>query len=168
MIKTIKMTLWLALLISIAAVGRTAAGALESPEFLGRWEGLLIVSPAESEIDFSVDLQRGPEGSLAGTLAIPALNVNTSLEKVRAEGATLSFEWRDEKGVRVFTGKLADGVIRGKCVRPNSSIPFELARPAETSKKKAPLEVLEGGAQLQSIFNEDRDQVRLVLLLSPT
>lgn len=159
----------LLLLIAAAAWSPATAAAQERPGFAGRWEGFLIFSVAETEVEFTVDLERGTDGSLTGTLTVPSMKLNAPLRNVQAQGKTLSFEYHDEKGARVFTGTLDEGVIRGQCVRPNGTIPFELARPPKNaSAKKPPLEVLARGAQLQSVFDGDRDQVRLLLLLSPT
>jgi hypothetical protein len=131
----------------------------------------MIFAQAETEVGFTVDIQRSPDGSLAGTIAVSELGLSpVPLKNVQAQGGRLSFELHDEKGVRVFTGTLANGVIRGQTARSSgSSIPFELSRPSKDGGRKKPtLEVLTNGSQLQSIFDHDRDRVRLILLLSPT
>lgn len=149
-----------------AAPPATGAG---SANIEGQWNGVLLFKIAETEIDFEVDFQRVPNGALSGTIRVPSLSVVSPLQNVKVQGATVSFELHDQNGVRVFTGTLADGVVRGNCVRPKGTIPFEMSRSDKAAASKRPrLEVLASGRQLGPVFERDRGGVRLILLLSPT
>ena len=161
---------WIALLVMVlsAALPSRALAAPASLNFEGRWEGILIFTLAEDELEFTVDLERGPDKTLTGKIDLPQTHQAFSLQNVRVNGSTLSFEIRDENGVRVFTGVLTDGVIRGQFVGSSGTLPFEMRRPDKNAPRQKPaLQVLAGG-ELGPIFDRERDYVRLVLLLSPT
>jgi hypothetical protein len=160
---------WAPLFLVVLSAAGIASAAPAAPNFAGRWEGVLIFTAAEDEIDFTVDLESGSDKTLLGKIELPAVNQVFSLENVRVNGSTLSFEIRDKNGVRAFSGVLAGGVIRGNCVRASGSLPFEMRRPDKNALRQKPtLQVLSGGPLLGPIFDRDRDYVRLLLLLSPT
>jgi hypothetical protein len=144
-------------------------GACEAAvDFEGRWEGVMTITRAELELDFNVDLLHAPDGSWTGRVVVPAMDWDFPLENVKADGAKLIFGYHSDKGAVTFSGTLVDGSIRGDCVRPTRTIPFTMSR-VSSAMAKPPLEVLSGGMKDLAVrFNEDRDKVRLVLLLSPT
>jgi hypothetical protein len=147
-----------------------ADSACEDFDFAGRWEGVVTIKAAEIELDFTVDLRREAGGSWSGRIDMPSMNIAVPLKTVAVRGANISFEHASEKGDVVFTGKLAGDSIRGDCKRTSGVYPFVVSRTkAAASVPVPPLEVLPGGAKdFATRFNQDRDKVRLLLLLSPT
>jgi hypothetical protein len=141
-------------------------------DFEGRWEGVMTFSPAQLELDFTLDLFHGSGGQWIGRIVVPTMDWDFPLEQVKADGAKLTFEYKTGKGAATFSGTLADGTIRGDCVLPMRTAhngPFTMSRPGKEEAAKPALEVLAGGMKdLAARFNEDRNKVRVVLLLSPT
>lgn len=153
----------------------SAALAGGPPSLVGHWEGVILIRPAEFEVDLSLDVRRRPDGGLAGELSYPAQGTRSyALQTVQVAGAAVSFSAvDDDKVTSSFQGSLsADGAsIEGDLSEGTSHFPFTLERRdgGGEAKKLAPVEALSGdGAELKARFNADRDDVRLLLVLSPT
>jgi hypothetical protein len=152
-----------------------AAAAGGPPALAGHWEGVILIRPAEFEVDVTLDVARRPDGGLAGELSYPAQGTRSyALEAVQATGAAVSFSTTDDdKVTSSFTGTLAaDGEsIEGDLTEGTSHFPFRLERRDSRgeAKRLAPVETVSAdGSELKARFNADRDAVRLLLVLSPT
>jgi len=155
-----------------------AAGLSADPQSpAGSWEGSVIWTPAEVEIDLQVDLaDSGPgsgQGNWSGRLAAPAANVEGHvLAGVAVQGRTVAFEHQDRPARGRFIGTLSEDAqrIEGEFSPADGGkgAPFVLRRGGETRPAAADLLVLAGPEDLKAHFNFDQGAPRLVLLLAPT
>jgi hypothetical protein len=150
-----------------------AAAPPPAPTFAGHWEGAIIRTLGRDETDLTLDLAPGEGGVWAGKLNILMGGVkDRPLSSVTVDGPGITFVDADEHGQRVYQGKLsADGDrIVGELQRGERTVPFELDRkadfrlPAESELR----DLSADSRELRQLFDEDKDKVRMVLLLSPT
>jgi len=164
----------LVLCLATAVVARAGEG---SASLAGSWEGMIVIRPAEYELDLYLDLERTGEGSLRGKISYPTQDVSDyPLESVQVDGEKVAFVVRDEQGVvSAFDGLLSDDreSIQGVLSEQGQSYLFNLHRTSGEHRERSPrpvelLDVAADGRKLRSRFEEDRDKVRLLIILSPT
>jgi hypothetical protein len=137
----------------------------------GRWEGAIVIVPAEQEIEVAVDLNRSQRGQLGGQVYFPMTGPSPSvIQGLSLQNAHISFHVRDEEGVVTsFDGALRDGsMIAGTMTERGKTLPFSLHRrigPAPRSK--AGIGGLLDGIALPAIFDRDVGRRRILLILSP-
>lgn len=162
---------WTALFVCSVS-GIAVAG--EPAKLAGHWEGSILIRPAEFEVDLTLDVASRPDGGLSGEISYPAQGPRRyALQALHAEGSAVSFSAiDDDKVVSAFQGNVsADGsTIEGDLTEGTSHFPFTLERRDHPEVKSlAVVRALSAdGAELKARFNEDRDAVRLLLVLSPT
>ena len=171
---------WLGALALTLAFSSPVAG---EARFDGIWEGVIAYRPAEMEIEVLVELGHDPEGQLVGTTDIWTLHMKFHLlEQVETDGRKITFDFlRDSErhgpnSRFIFAGELDDTgeEIRGKFTDGDKQHPFFLRRTGEAGdprkpRAERPLTVLaEDWADLRDRFNQEVEEVRLLLLLSPT
>jgi len=151
-----------------------AAPAAPQPSFNGQWAGVIQVRPAELEIEFKLDIHPGPNGAPVGKISFPSQNVDShALESLEINGKSITFVYKDEHDVSNFSGDLLpDGfTISGNLREQENVYPFSLERkPANLEDHPRPaLRTLSAaGEELKALFNQDRDDVRLLLVVSPS
>lgn len=141
----------------------------------GIWEGAIVYTAAEQEVDFTVHLFLDARGVLAGLVDIPTKPIEGEpLGGLRLDGSNLSWELVRDSGTFPFSGTVAadGGEIRGTCSDRGRTVDFWLRRrdPAapEPARVSPPvLSLAANGAELKERFNADTGKVRLVMLLSP-
>jgi hypothetical protein len=145
-----------------------------SRRWTGPWRGVILVAPAEFELDLALDLSEGPAGGLAGRLSLPDQDLlSQKVDNLAVEGREIFFVHRDGKGDSLFEGRLsADGkTITGTINDPGKTYDFVLRRdlhPGVETPVPAVRQLSESGEELHSLFAEDLGRVRLLLILSPT
>ena len=112
------------ILLSWTALPTTAANL----DAAGHWEG--AVELPTGELAMMVDLEHGEEG-WSGTIDIPLQGAEgVPLEDISIEGERVAFAIQGPPGDPTFTGKLADGEIRGEFRQGGGTFPFHLGREA--------------------------------------
>lgn len=138
--------------------------------FAGHWEGVILVRPGETEVDFSVDVAPGPDGTYTGAITVPIHNIQEKpLEEVFQDGDTVSMAMRDGASLSFFRGTLASGGDRvaGDLTEGPQVNRFVMER-REKKAAAAPAEMIRLGEDLAALkqkFNADMGP-RLVMLLS--
>lgn len=184
--------LWLALLAGAPALAAAAASApaadaaaerAAAERFAGLYHGHVVYRPGSAELELLVELAPGPDGRLVGTITHPGFDLQYKpLEEFRVDGREIYFNYRHFSEVRgpdalyEFEAELsADGeTLAGEFIETRGRIPFELRRlgdagtPYPQMQPRPLTDLSDDGAELRQAFNEQRDQVRLVMLLSPT
>lgn len=160
------MVLLLSLLAPVAP-----AFAAQEPKLVGHWEGALILTPAEQEVDVALDFSR-TGGKLCGQLQFPITADGAhELENLVLAGSRVTFSVKDKDGVvSAFDGSLSpDGTrLEGKMIEKEKAAPF-LLHPAPAAKpaREIPTYKLSGdGIQLKTAFNNDIGKTRLILLIN--
>jgi len=177
-------TFALAILASLLIFVSAAAASVPPGElFSGLYHGYILYVDGSAELEILVELAPGPGGELVGTLDMPAYDMEFKpLEGFRADGRQIYFSYRNFSEVRganalfEFEGELSpDGqVLSGDFLESRGKIPFRLQRIGDAGSPRPVLEKLpladlsDAGDELRSAFNAHPDQVRLILLLSPT
>lgn len=138
----------------------------------GTWKGVMIIHEAQFELDLVLDIERKGE-SWMGYLSVPTRDVERRpVENLVIQGSALSFLYRDEAGGSRFSGtRDLDGkAIVGQITEGTNSFSTRFERLSSKVPQDPPLvhTVGEDGAELKSLFNQHRDAVRLVMVLSPT
>ena len=157
--------------------------SVSSSSASGLWEGEIFVQRGWLEIEMMVELMPGGPTGWAGNADLPTQGLlYAPLRRVAVDGRKVSFEiHRPAQGalealdVR-FEGTLSeDGrSISGQCQDEGKVYEFALQRIGEAGMERpvpvAPdLRLLsDRGDELKKLFNQEKDRLRLVLLLSPT
>lgn len=165
----------LAALCAFATAFSPAWGQDHRPAVEGSWEGIVVYSPAELEVEIAVELLRDANGKLVGLIDIPTKPIDDEpLSNLKLDGNRISWDLVRDSGTFLFEGTLsADGnEIQGRSVDRGKSYDFTLRRrdPSAPERKAIhpPLHPLSAtGAELKEKFNADAGNVRLVMLLSP-
>ncbi|MEA2564113.1 MAG: hypothetical protein QOH06_5617 [Acidobacteriota bacterium] len=139
----------------------------------GHWEGAIVVSPGESEVDVITEITGDPGKETQGELWFPLQQTQRyTIQSFSREGAHLSFQVKDENGiVTSFEGEIAaDGrSIAGKMVEGTSSVPFTLERRNPRPGTEVKLQDLSiDGSELRTAFNSHLGHPRIVVALSPS
>jgi hypothetical protein len=168
----------LVLLTTLAAAPATPttppAPPAAGPGFAGHWDGAIIRTLGRDEIDFTLDLEPPrQEVGWTGKMSVLLTGVkDRPLDKVAVDGSTITFEDVAENGRRTFKGKLSDDGSRivGDYTRGDTSFPFELERRTSyrTPSESELIDLSPDFKELKQLFDQDKDKVRMVLLLSPT
>lgn len=153
----------------------TAEAAAAPVDPTGTWAGFVQVRPAEYEVDLELKIERTKEGALTGWVSYPSEGAkDQKLEKVSTgEDGRLIFVARDDKGVEsAYQGWLSDDgkQLDGDLAESGQHYNFSLQRGgARWLRSSSELRTLSAdGKELITAFNEDRGQVRLLLVLSPS
>jgi hypothetical protein len=149
------------------------AEAAEAPRLDGHWEGVIILRPGEFEVDMRLDIVRAADGSLTGRLSYPNQGAKEyALDTVKLDDAGFLITSTDEQGVvSVFQGQsITDAdVLQGELAEGGRKASFELRRTDPAARKPPVLQSLaRDGAELKTLFNQDREKVRVLMILSPT
>ncbi len=168
----------LLLVVSLTLLSRLSlsAQAAVPPLLDGHWEGVIVATPAEMEVDVDIDFARDGKYVLQGRLAFPTQQPRTyELQKLVFRAAAVSFFVLDDNQVpSFFEGTVSqDGSeITGTMTEELKIYPFSLRRRAGTPTRETflspVLRVAEDGAELRQAFNEGAGHVRLLMILSPT
>jgi len=168
--KSLQLIVSLALLSSPSLQTQTSA----LPRLEGHWEGVIVASPAEMEVDVEIDIARAGEG-FQGRLSFTTQGKSYEVQDLRLRDHAVSFSVVDEQKVAdSFDGTISqDGTeITGKMTENLQICPFSLRRrePRPIAKDVLPpvLRVADDGAELRQAFNADAGHVRLLMTLSPT
>ena len=115
-----------AIFAAFAFLTAPGARAQPTPDPSGHWQG--AVEAPRGRLAFEVDFARNEDGTLAGTISLPADHVNgLPLARVELDGSTLKFSARSDQ---VLSGVLsADGTsMSGTFTVSEGSAPFSAAR----------------------------------------
>jgi hypothetical protein len=159
------------LLLSILGACSASILVAQDTKLAGHWEGALVITAAEQEMDVQVDFS-GPGSQTKGQLWFPITADGThELESFDVQGSHVSFSVRDKDGVvSTFDGALSsDGAsLQGTMWESSKAIPFFLHRgQAAKPLPEASIDKLAGdGTQLKTAFNNDIGKTRLLLLLN--
>jgi hypothetical protein len=106
------------------------SSSFASNDGIGKWEGKILFSPT-SMADVEVNLSRSMEQKLTGTISVAGQQgVPKTLENLKVDGSSVSFDINDGRTKASFNGLLAgDGSsIKGKFSQAGQLFPFELNR----------------------------------------
>lgn len=161
-----------ALVIIVSLCGPTDARAEDG--FEGRWEGAILFREGQIELDMVARFERQQEGEWRVLLDLPVVGVSDKqVEEVEIEGREVTLRFELDGAPQVLIGHLGESAetIEGTFQRADQpASPLYLERRA-APEERAPVEVVDLGAGVSGLrerFNQDREAVRLVLLLSPT
>ena len=177
-----------AALLATGPAGLSAASEGPGPEaFEGLWAGQILYAPAQVELELWVELATDAEGNLVGNLDVPSQKMKFyPLTSVEQQGHEIKFDFhkdgeRKKNAHFFFEGKLSEdgtelsGIFTGwHDDDGNNRVPFELKKTdAAFGERPEPVlrplvDLASSNAELKEVFNEDADNVRLVMLLSPT
>jgi hypothetical protein len=154
------------------AVTSISGAAAQEPVWPGYWDGVIQISPAESEVDVLVELSRDAAGALRGRLWYPTHPEGPfPLEHLAVHGRDIAFDVHDKDNVvSYFSGAVRAGepVIEGTFRERQVSYPFALhwrsSPPAITVQVG---ELSDDASELRSEFEGEDGHVRIVLILSP-
>jgi hypothetical protein len=167
---------WGAPLLLHAAEGKARAEGL--------WQGEIVFQPAQTELDILVEIAGKPA---VGTIDFPIMLLKFHpLQNLKAEEAKVSFEYDRQldkqspddifkfNGEVSPDGKTMNGTFTGHYSGLDLNLPFQLRRIGEAGSERPPLikrpvtVISDSGEELRTVFNRDKDKVRLVMLISPT
>ncbi len=158
----------IALLIALSVPTVSSPG--EEP-LLGRWEGAIIVRPAELEVGLAIEFQR-QGGELRGTIAFPTQSADVhALAQVDAQGSVAQWIYKDPSGdPSFFNGVIsaAGGELAGTVQDGGKTLRFVLRRVASVAPRPVVTRLSADGRELRSRFDRDAGDVRLLMILSPT
>lgn len=166
-------TTWALVVFAVAATGFAARSGF--PEVAEQhWGGAIINRAGVNEIDFTLRLQRAEDGTWRAWATTPLVGLeNRPLDTITVDGRRITFGFEDEDGARRFEGTLSEegDRIEGRYVRDGYSVPFELERLDSAPEYPRPSTLRPLGAdgkELAEQFDDDRDKLRILMLLSPT
>jgi len=182
--------LFAVVLFGVSWFASAPAEAEEKVSGEGLWQGYVVYTPAKAEVEVVVELGRDAEGGLVGTIDIPSQKMKFHpLDFVVEDGAGLTFDWvwshddseEGEQRIRfVYTGRVAEdgesisGLVTGWENPSGEETTFHLRRVGEAGDDRperpaSPVTTLSKDAQeLRRAFQDDLEDPRLVLLISPT
>jgi hypothetical protein len=157
------MTLLAALLLASVPPGYAQMPA----DLTGHWQGALEAEGRATT--FVIDLATNRQGAPAGTISVPAQNVNgLPLTAIHVDGRTVAFHARTDQP---FTGVLSDDgrTISGDFNVSGHTVPFSMTRTGEP-KIEAPAASAPIGKDLEGTWNATLEgqgaALRLVLTLA--
>src|SRR5436305_599688 len=124
--KSLQLIIPLTLLSGLSLQAQTPA----PPRLDGHWEGVIVASPAEMEVDVEIDIARAGEG-FQGRLVYPIQGETHEIQGLQLRGQTVSFSVVDEQKVAdFFAGTISqNGVeIAGKMTENMQVCPFTFRR----------------------------------------
>lgn len=137
----------------------------------GRWEGTIVASKAESEIDVLIEFNHPSTGALSGQVWFPTHpNGPYVMHDLSIQHEQVYFFVRDEAGiVSTFRGRInSDGSsITGTFTENSESLPFTITQVPAPSKPNPLTISLKSADQLKSSFDKDSTSIRFILILSP-
>jgi hypothetical protein len=156
-----------------AILGLCFAPALAAQEakLIGHWEGVLVLTAAEQEIDVMVDFSRA-DVQAKGHLWFPLTADGAhEVSGLTVQGSHVSFSVRDQDGVvSAFDGALSpDGNgLQGTMTENGKPVPFTLhrAKPAGPVREIPTYKLAAEALQLKAAFNEDAGKTRMLLLVN--
>ncbi|MEP7010927.1 MAG: hypothetical protein ABJC13_11440 [Acidobacteriota bacterium] len=158
------------LLLLLSPSSLSGETATPSP-LVGRWEGAILVRPAELEVGLELDLVE-KDKELSGTIAFPTQGgPSHALSAVDLRESAVQIVYKDANNdASVFNGVLSADLkeISGTVLDGGKTIRFALRRVTNPAAF-LPLTLLSAdGSELRSRFTEDLGSVRVLLILSPT
>jgi len=148
-----------------------AAAFDNTDPLLGRWEGAILVRPAELEVGLTLDVRRS-NGQLEGRISFPTQSSEVhQVAQLDAQGSGAQWIYKDPSGdPSFFEGVLSDdrqqlsGTVRdgGKVMR------FTLLRVTRPPSPPRVIDLAPDGTELRSLFDSDASDVRLLMILSPS
>jgi hypothetical protein len=155
------------------AVSRGGAAAAAEAGVEGHWEGAVVARAGVNEMDLTVDFRRDADRELLGAISVPVEWIKERpLTLASQQGSAVTFSYLNNGTTTVFRGTLEDGGRRlsGQAAEGGEAPqPFVLVRHAVRAAA-APMaaEPLNPDlATLKKRFDADRDDTRLVVILSP-
>lgn len=138
----------------------------------GHWEGTIVVSPGELEVDVVTEITGGLDKHAKGELWFPLQHTpRYTLQSFSREGSHISFHIKDENNiVTSFEGEIADDglSITGKMIEAGTNAPFTLQRRSPRPEAGVVLHRLSrDGSELRTAFNQHLGHPRIVVALSP-
>ena len=169
--KSLRIIIPLTLLSSLSLQAQKSA----PPLLDGHWEGAIVATPAEMEVDVEIDIASAGE-RLQGHLSFPTQGKKTYvIHDLLLRDHAVSFKIVDEQNIAdFFDGMISqDGAeIIGTMTESPRRVPFSLRRreprPIEGNFLPAVLRVADDGAEFRQAFNAGGGHVRLLMILSPT
>lgn len=159
----------------LALLGSALLAAAEPAGFSAHWEGAILLSPAEVEIPFALDIPTGAASVENARVSFPTQGVFAGkMESFEIQGTSIRFVFKDSHDTSLFAGRLlADGSIEGTLTEGENVFPFRLERTgASGSRPKIHPPGLHhlsaAGTELKELFNRDRGKIRLLLIVSPS
>ncbi|MEM7350413.1 MAG: hypothetical protein AAF657_06375 [Acidobacteriota bacterium] len=161
--------------LATSLIGLAPAEAAEPDSHLaGVWTGAMINQPAVNEIDLTIEITR-QDDTWQRELRVPLAGLRVTLDHWQVEGSQVDFGFEDANGRRTFSGELAPDrkSLRGTYTRGEQTSPFELTKKPQNAPPRIPefpdLQKVPGdGSELAKIFDQDKDRMRLLMMLSPT
>jgi hypothetical protein len=161
----------IALMMTILGICFALALAAQEAKLAGHWEGAIVLTPAEQEIDVMVDFNQAG-GQVKGQLWFPLTADGAhEVSGFTMQGSHVSFSVRDKDGVvSTFDGVLSpDGSgLQGTMTESGKPVPFNLhrAKAAEPAREIPTYKLAGDAIQLKAAFNGDFGKTRMILLVN--
>lgn len=158
-----------AVLLGVALMPALSA---QAPSLTGHWEGVIVLVPAEREVDVTADFKPAG-GKILGLVSFPlTADGDHQVEDLHMQAPHVSFSVHDTEGIEsTFDAALsADGTTLHGIMRERSAaMPFTMRRikAGEHHREIQLAHLGESGVELVRAFNAEAGKVRIILLLDP-